>query len=130
MKELKQICSEISTKNLLKIIGNNMFYTLKPRKYRRRHYKDPNQLQFQWCFWSKFLPDSSASQDEILSAYLSRRFSSEFISNFYRSPSAVCSVFIYYQVIAAILNIFYLCIHINIFFRRGYSIKCVFSPQN
>ena len=50
MRELKQICSEISTKNLLKIIGNNMFYTLKPRKYGRRHYKDPNQLQFQWCF--------------------------------------------------------------------------------
>ena len=50
MRELKQICSEISTKNLLKIIGNNMFYTLKPRKYGRRRYKDPNQLQFQWCF--------------------------------------------------------------------------------
>lgn len=48
MKELKQICSEISTKNLLKIIGNNMFYTLKPRKYGRVRYKDPNQLQFQW----------------------------------------------------------------------------------
>lgn len=50
MRELKQICSEISTKNLLKIIGNNMFYTLKPRKYGRSRYKDPNQLQFQWCF--------------------------------------------------------------------------------
>ena len=51
MKELKQICSEISMKNLLKIIGNNMFYTLKERKYGRCRYKDPNQLQFQWTFW-------------------------------------------------------------------------------
>lgn len=50
MKELKQICSEISMKNLLKIIGNNMFYTLKERKYGRCRYKDPNQLQFQWTF--------------------------------------------------------------------------------
>lgn len=50
MKELKQICSEISMKNLLKIIGNNMFYTLKPRKYGRHRFKDPNQLQFQWVF--------------------------------------------------------------------------------
>ena len=49
-KELKEICSEISTKNLLKIIGNNMFYTLKVRKYGRKRNKDPNQLQFQWVF--------------------------------------------------------------------------------
>ena len=46
--ELMDICSEISTKNLLKIIGNNMFYTLKPRNAGRKRYKDPNQLQFQW----------------------------------------------------------------------------------
>ena len=46
--ELIEICSEISTKNLLKIIGNNMFYTLKPRNAGRKRYKDPNQLQFQW----------------------------------------------------------------------------------
>jgi hypothetical protein len=46
--ELMEICSEISKKNLLKIIGNNMFYTLKPRKAGRKKYKDPNQLQFQW----------------------------------------------------------------------------------
>ena len=49
MNELKEICSEISTKNLLKIIGNNMFYTLKPRKYGGKRYKIPNQLQFQWA---------------------------------------------------------------------------------
>ena len=48
MNELKEICTEISTKNLLKIIGNNMFYTLKPRKYGGKRYKNPNQLQFQW----------------------------------------------------------------------------------
>lgn len=46
--ELMEICREISTKNLLKIIGNNMFYTLKPRVYGRKCYKNPNQLQFQW----------------------------------------------------------------------------------
>ena len=46
--ELMEICSEISKKNLLKIIGNNMFYTLKPRNAGRKRYKDPNQLQFQW----------------------------------------------------------------------------------
>jgi len=50
MNELKEICSEISTKNLLKIIGNNMFYTLKPRNAGRNRYKDPNQLQFEWVF--------------------------------------------------------------------------------
>lgn len=50
MNELKEICSEISTKNLLKIIGNNMFYTLKPIDYGRKRYKNPNQLQFQWVF--------------------------------------------------------------------------------
>lgn len=48
MNELKEICSEISTKNLLKIIGNNMFYTLKPRSAGRRRYKNPNQLQIEW----------------------------------------------------------------------------------
>ena len=46
--ELMEICSEISKKNLLKIIGNNMFYTLKPRNVGRKRYKDPNQLQFLW----------------------------------------------------------------------------------
>lgn len=46
--ELKEICKDIPTKNLLKIIGNNMFYTLKPRQYGRRRYKNPNQLQFEW----------------------------------------------------------------------------------
>ena len=46
--ELMEICSEISKKNLLKIIGNNMFYTLKPRNTGRKRYKNPNQLQFQW----------------------------------------------------------------------------------
>lgn len=50
MNELKEICSEISTKNLLKIIGNNMFYTLKPINYGRKRFKNPNQLQFQWVF--------------------------------------------------------------------------------
>lgn len=50
MNELKEICRNISTKNLLKIIGNNMFYTLKPRNYGRKKYKNPNQLQFLWCF--------------------------------------------------------------------------------
>lgn len=47
-KELKEICKNISMKNLLKIIGNNMFYTLKPINYGRKKYKNPNQLQFQW----------------------------------------------------------------------------------
>ena len=46
--ELMEICSEISKKNLLKIIGNNMFYTLKPRNTGQKRYKNPNQLQFQW----------------------------------------------------------------------------------
>ena len=50
MHELKEICSEISTKNLLKIIGNNMFFTLKPINYGRKRYKNPNQLQFEWVF--------------------------------------------------------------------------------
>lgn len=50
MNELKEICNEISTKNLLKIIGNNMFFTLKPINYGRKRYKNPNQLQFEWVF--------------------------------------------------------------------------------
>lgn len=45
--ELLSICSEISKKNLLKIIGNNLFYTLKPKNCGRKRYKVPNQLQFQ-----------------------------------------------------------------------------------
>lgn len=47
-EELKTICTEISTKNLLKIIGNSLFNCLKVRKYGRCKYKNPNQLQFEW----------------------------------------------------------------------------------
>ena len=46
--ELKEICKEISTKNLLKIIGNSMFNCLKLRDYGRKQWKNPNQLQFEW----------------------------------------------------------------------------------
>ena len=45
---LKIICTKISTKNLLKIIGNSLFNCLKVRKYGRCKYKNPNQLQFEW----------------------------------------------------------------------------------
>ena len=48
IEELKEICSEISFKNLLKIIGNNIFYALKIRNYERKRCKNLNQLQFEW----------------------------------------------------------------------------------
>lgn len=47
--ELKEICQEITTKNLLKIIGNSLFMHLKVRNYGRKRYKNPNQLQFEWA---------------------------------------------------------------------------------
>lgn len=47
-EELKEICEEISTKNLLKIIGNSLFNCLRIRDYGRKRYKNPNQLQFEW----------------------------------------------------------------------------------
>jgi hypothetical protein len=46
MNELKGICKDIPIKTLLKLIGNNMFYRLKPIDYGRKRHKDPNQLQF------------------------------------------------------------------------------------
>jgi hypothetical protein len=49
MNEIKEMCKNIPTKTLLKLIGNNMFYRLKPITYGRKKYKDPNQLQFLWC---------------------------------------------------------------------------------
>lgn len=50
-EEIKKVCKNISLKNLLKLIGNNLFTTLKIRKYGRNRLKDPNQLQFQWVFY-------------------------------------------------------------------------------
>ncbi len=47
-EELKEICKEITSKNLLKIIGNSLFNCLKLRDYGRKRYKNPNQLQFEW----------------------------------------------------------------------------------
>ena len=49
-EELKNVCSDISIKNLLKIIGNSLFNCLRIREYGRKHYKNPNQLQFSWTF--------------------------------------------------------------------------------
>ena len=49
-EELKEICKEISGKNLRKIIGNSLFNSLKTRKYGRKRNKNPNQLQFEWDF--------------------------------------------------------------------------------
>jgi putative transposase len=49
-KELKEICKEIPTKILLKIIGNNLFNCLKLRDSGRKRWKNPNQLQFCWAF--------------------------------------------------------------------------------
>lgn len=46
--ELREIYKEISSKNLLKIIGNSLFNCLKLRNYGRKRYKNPNQLQFEW----------------------------------------------------------------------------------
>jgi len=51
-KELKEVCMEISPKNLLKIIGNSMFSCLKLRDYGRKRWKDPNQMQFEWILAS------------------------------------------------------------------------------
>lgn len=48
-EELKMICSEITGKNLRKIIGNSLFNCLKLRDYGRKQYKNPNQLQFEWA---------------------------------------------------------------------------------
>lgn len=48
-EELKEVCQEITTKNLLKIIGNSLFNCLKLRDYGRKRYKNPNQLQFEWA---------------------------------------------------------------------------------
>lgn len=48
-EELKIICSEITGKNLRKIIGNSLFNCLKLRDYGRKRYKNPNQLQFEWA---------------------------------------------------------------------------------
>lgn len=47
-EELKQVCRDISQKNLRKIIGNSLFNCLKLRNYGRKRYKNPNQLQFEW----------------------------------------------------------------------------------
>lgn len=51
-EELKDICRGITGKNLLKIIGNSLFNSLKLRDYGRKRYKNPNQLQFEWAFES------------------------------------------------------------------------------
>lgn len=48
-EELQAICSEITGKNLRKIIGNSLFNCLKIRDYGRKRYKNPNQLQFEWA---------------------------------------------------------------------------------
>ena len=50
VEELKNVCRDISIKNLLKIIGNSLFNCLRIREYGRKHYKNPNQLQFAWTF--------------------------------------------------------------------------------
>ena len=47
-EELKEVCKEITSKNLLKIVGNSLFNCLKLRDYGRKRYKNPNQLQFEW----------------------------------------------------------------------------------
>ena len=47
-EELKEICMNISYKNLLKIVGNSLFNCLKLRDYGKKRYKNPNQLQFEW----------------------------------------------------------------------------------
>ena len=49
-EELREVCQEITAKNLLKIIGNSLFNCLKLRDYGRKRYKVPNQLQFEWAF--------------------------------------------------------------------------------
>jgi putative transposase len=46
--DLREVCENISTKNLLKIIGNSIFNCLKLRDYGRKRWKNPNQLQFEW----------------------------------------------------------------------------------
>lgn len=52
MEELKEICREIPTKIMLKIVGNNLFNCLRVRKYGRRKRINPNQLQFSWILTS------------------------------------------------------------------------------
>lgn len=52
MKELKELCKEIPTKIMLKIVGNNLFNCLRIRKYGRKRYKNLNQLQFDWVLAS------------------------------------------------------------------------------
>lgn len=47
-EEIKEICKNISFKNLLKLVGNSLFKCLKVRKYGRTRYKNPNQLQFEF----------------------------------------------------------------------------------
>ena len=49
MDELKEICREIPTKIMLKIVGSNLFNCLRIRNYGRRQHKNPNQLQFEWA---------------------------------------------------------------------------------
>lgn len=46
--ELKELCKEIPTKIMLKIVGSNLFKCLRMRNSGRRRHKNPNQLQFEW----------------------------------------------------------------------------------
>lgn len=46
MEELKEICVNMPLRMLEKIVGNNLFNCLKVRKYGRKKWKNPNQLQF------------------------------------------------------------------------------------
>ena len=45
-EELKDVCQKISSKNLLKIVGNSLFNCLKVRNYGRKKYKNPNQFNY------------------------------------------------------------------------------------
>lgn len=49
-EELKEICVNIPLRMLEKIVGNNLFNCVKIRKYGRKKWKNPNQLQFCWAF--------------------------------------------------------------------------------
>lgn len=49
-EELKEICKNLPTKTILKLIGNNLFKCLKLRERGRMRWKNPNQLQFEWAF--------------------------------------------------------------------------------
>ncbi len=51
-EELKEICNNIPTKIMLRLIGNNLFKCLKLRERGRKRWKNPNQLQFEWAFVS------------------------------------------------------------------------------